>query len=159
MRFLMAILVVLTLAAPVGAQAPAGSGAEEAAVKKLVQEWDAVRNNGDWKAFAQFYTPEATSLSSDGTWRKNRQEIEKGATDVWTSTYKGAKYRTTVESVRSLAPNVTVADARFEISNISGGGSRKGRTTLLLVKSDRGWRIAAVRHMVPVPAGAARTSG
>ncbi len=159
MRFFVAIIALLTLAGPAGAQAQAGSDADEAAVKKLVREWDAARNKGDWKAFAQLYTPEATSLSSDGTWRKDRQEIRKGASDLWTSTYKGSKYRTTVKAVRSLAPNVTVADGTFEISNIPGGGTRKGGTTLILVKSDGGWRIAAVRHMVPVRVGAARPVG
>jgi hypothetical protein len=73
-----------------------------------------------------FYTPDATALSSDGTWRRNRQDIEKITADLWTSTYKGATYHTIVESVRSPATNVMLADTTFEIRNIPGGGVRQG---------------------------------
>jgi uncharacterized protein (TIGR02246 family) len=159
MQFSIAVLAVMVLASPGVARGQAGVAADDAAVQKLVQEWDAARNQGDWKAFAQFYTADATTLSSDGTWRKGQAEIEKGAAQLWNTTYKGSSYRSTVESVRTVTPDVLVADTTFEISGIPGGGSRKGRSTLVLTKSDGGWKIAAVRSMVPVAAGAVRTSG
>jgi hypothetical protein len=58
--------------------------------------------------------------------------------------YVDAGKRTiTVESVRFLAPGVALADARYEI------GDRKMWTTLLITKEKSGWRIAAIRNMLP----------
>ena len=59
-----------------------------------------------------------------------------------------------VESVQPIAPGVVVADTRWELSNIPGGGSRKGRSIIVLVKSGDSWKVAAERSMVPTPAGA-----
>jgi uncharacterized protein (TIGR02246 family) len=156
MRLAVTVLVVGILVAPVLAQSPAGSAEHQAAATKVLQEWDAARNKGDWKAFSNFYTPDATSLSSDGSWRRGRQEIEKGIAELWSKTYKGVTYRTIVEAVYSFGADVMLADATFEMSNIPGGGTRKGRVSIVLV-NDGGWRIAATRNMVPVPAGAVRT--
>jgi hypothetical protein len=51
-----------------------------------------------------------------------------------------------------LAPTVAIADGTFEISGLAGG-SRKGNTTYVLVKSGDAWRIGATRSMVPTTAG------
>src|SRR5262245_26489498 len=156
MRLAAAILSALTIALPVRAQTPPVAAGQEAAVKKLFEEWDAGRNREDWKAFALCYTTDATSLSSDGSWRRGRKEIESGIAELWSKTYKGVKYRTIVESIRTLAPNAILVDATFEMTNIPGGGTRKGRVAVIVV-NEGGWRIAATRNMVPVPAGASKS--
>lgn len=68
--------------------------------------------------------------------------------------YKGAQTKVAVESVQTIAPGVVLADLTWELSNIPGGGTRKGRTADILVKSGDTWKIAATRSMVPAPAGA-----
>lgn len=159
MRFISGVLVVAALVVPVSSQGQAVSAPSKADVQKLLQDRDDARHRGDWSAYAQFFTPDANVINSDAKSYKGRAQIQKSAEDMWgAGVYKGARMKTTVESVEAIAPNVALADSSFEITNIPGGGSRKGRTTVVLVKSNGGWKIAASRSMVPTPTGALRTS-
>jgi uncharacterized protein (TIGR02246 family) len=135
-------------------QTAAPPSADDAAIRRVVQQQDDARNRGDWKALGELFMQDAEQLTSSGTWRKGRADIEKGVARSMGTTYKGAKYTTKVETVRMLAPTVAMADGTFEILNIAGGGTRRGHATYLLVKSADGWRITAVRSMIPTPEGA-----
>ncbi len=157
MRVLTGILVVAALVIPVSSQGQ--SAPSKADIQKLLQERDDARNRADWNAFGQFFTAEATTLSSAGTSYKGRAQIQRGNQDLWgAGVYKGARIKTTVESVDVIAPDVVLADETFEITNIAGGGNRKGRTAVVLVRSNNAWKVAATRSMVPTAAGALKTS-
>ena len=158
MRLVTGVLVVSALVVPVSLWGKT-SAPSKAAVQKLLQQRDDVRHKGDWVGYAQFFTPDATVMNSDGATYKGRAQIQKNTADSWSGgAYKGAQMQTTVDSVESIAPNVAIADATFDITNIAGGGSRKGKITVVLVNGKDGWKIAATRSMVPTPAGAVRTS-
>jgi len=129
-----------------------GSG-DEAAVRRVVQQYDETRSKSDWKTAASLFVEDGSNLTSSGEWRRGRAEIEKGGAANTAGVYKGAKYTTTIHSVRLLAPTVALADGAFEISNIGGGKARKGNSTYVVVKSGETWRIAASRSMVPTPVG------
>ena len=157
MRVLTGILVVAALVIPMSSQGQ--SAASKADIQKLLQEQDDARHGGDWNAFGQFFTAEATTLSSDGTSYKGRAQIQSGNQDQWgAGVYKGARIKRTVESVEVIAPDVVLADITFEITNIAGGGNRTGRTAVVLVRSNNAWKVAATRSMVPTAAGALKTS-
>lgn len=149
-----AFTVLFTLALGVQGLAQAPAAADDAAVRRVLQQHDDVRNRSDWKALGDLFTEDAEQLTSAGEWRRGRAAIEKGVAQAGATTYKGTKYTTTVEKVRMMAPNVALVDGAFEIANIGGRGSRKGHMTYLLVKSGDRWRIAAGRSMVPTPVGA-----
>lgn len=144
----------LTLSVPVGAPNQSTAGTDDAAIRRVVQQHDQTRSSGDWKGAADLFVEDGSSLTSTGEWRRGRAQIEKGGAAAGAGVYKGAKYATTVQGVRMLAPTVALADATFEISNIPAGGVRKGNMAYMLVKSGDAWRIAATRSMVPTPAGA-----
>ena len=152
-----AVSIVLLLAFVASVRTPAAQPGEESAVRRVVQQHDDARNKGDWKAYAALFAKDADQLTSAGTWRTGVADIEKSTAEIIATTYKGGKYTTTVDRVRVIAPNVALVDGTFEIANISGGGSRKGRSTLILVNAGGQWRIAATRSMVPTPAGALPT--
>ncbi len=153
MRTVVTALLGLALTVPGLAQTPAASGADAAAIRLVVQQQDDARNRGDWKAFGELFTQDAEQLTSAGQWRRGRGDIEKGVAQTMATTYKSGKYATKVETVRMLAPTVAVVDGAFEITNIASGGSRRGHTTHVLVKSGDRWLIAASRSMVPTPVG------
>lgn len=154
MRTTLTAVFIVALTLPGFAQTPAAGGGDEAAIRRVVQQQDDARNTGDWKAFGALFADEADQLTSAGEWRRGRAEIEKGAAQIMSTTYKGGKYVTMVGRVRMVAPNVAIADGAFEILNIGGTGTRRGHTTYVLVKSGEGWRIAATRSMVTTPVGA-----
>ena len=149
----MAFGFALTLTVPGVALAQAAASGDEGAVRTVIRQHDQTRTTGDWKGVAALYVEDGGTLTSSGEWRRGRAQIEKGGAAAGAGVYKGAKYATTVETVRTLAPTVAIADGTFEISNIAGGKSRKGNITYILVKSGDTWRIAATRSMVPTPAG------
>jgi hypothetical protein len=58
----------------------------------------------------------------------------------------------TVESIRFITGDVALADGRYEIAGTAGAQARKMWTTLLVSRTAQGWRIAAIRNMLPAPA-------
>lgn len=56
-----------------------------------------------------------------------------------------------VESVRFLSSDVAIADGRYEITGLRNDQTRKMWTTLVLTRTSDGWRIAAIRNMLPAP--------
>lgn len=155
MRIAVTAVISLVLAGAGFAQTPAPSSGDDAAIRRVVQQQDDARNRGDWKALGELFTNDAEQLTSSGEWRRGRAEIEKGVAQTMTTTYKGARYSTKVETVRTLTPTVAIADGPFEITGIGGGAAtRRGHTTYVLVKSGDRWQIAASRSMVPTAVGA-----
>ena len=152
MRFTATIGLALVLLVPGVARAQAAAAGDDTAVRRVIQQHDQTRTSADWKGSANLFAEDGATLTSSGEWRRGRAQIEKGGAAAGAGVYKGAKYATTIESVRLLAPTVALADGTFEISGIAGG-SRKGHSTYVLVKSGDAWRIAASRSMVPTPVG------
>ena len=153
MPFSATIGVTLVLLVPGVALGQATAGGDGAAIRRVIQQHDQTRTSGDWKGSANLFAEDGATLTSSGEWRRGRAQIEKGGATAGAGVYKGAKYSTTINSVRLLAPTVALADGTFEISSIGGGGSRKGHTAYILVKSGDAWRIAGSRSMVPTPVG------
>jgi len=56
-----------------------------------------------------------------------------------------------IESIRMLSPDVALADGRYEIAG-APGGDRKMWSTFVMTRDSNGWRIAAIRNMLPAPA-------
>jgi uncharacterized protein (TIGR02246 family) len=153
MRARATIGLALLLSVPAVALGQGTTAADEAAIRRVVQQHDQTRSSGDWKGAANLYLEDGSTLTSAGEWRRGRAQIEKGGATLGAGVYKGAKYSTTVDSVRLLTPTVALVDATFEIGGIGGSGSRKGHTAYVLVKSGDAWRIAGARSMVPTAAG------
>jgi uncharacterized protein (TIGR02246 family) len=137
MRF---ALLASLLAAAAFAQKPA----DEAAVRDVVKRYVDARDAKDPKATEALFTSDADQLVSSGVWRKGRQEVVKGT--MASSEASGGKRTITVESVRWLSSDVAIADGRYEIS---GPETRKMWTSIVIVRKPEGWRIAAIRNMLP----------
>jgi uncharacterized protein (TIGR02246 family) len=115
--------------------------AEEAQVREVVRKYTDARDHPDAKTLETLFTPDADQLVSSGTWRKGREEVVRGS--IASSQSETGKRTITVESVRFLSSTVALADARYEL------GDRKMWTTLVLARDQSGWRIAAIRNMLP----------
>jgi uncharacterized protein (TIGR02246 family) len=115
--------------------------ADEQAVREVVRKYVDARDHPDPATLQPLFTADADQLVSNGQWRKGREEVVRGS--IASSQSETGKRTITVESVRFLAPGVALADARYEI------GDRKMWTTLLITKEKSGWRIAAIRNMLP----------
>jgi uncharacterized protein (TIGR02246 family) len=129
------------------AQSPAGGTVEEVAIRELVQKYVDARENKDARAIEALFTSDADQLVSTGEWRKGRSEVVRGT--LASSQRSGGRRTITISSVRFVAPGVALADGRYEIADLAGGESRRMWTTLVLIRGSDGWRIAAIRNMLP----------
>ena len=125
--------------------------ADEAAVRDLVKKYVDARDRRDEGAIRALFTDDADQLTSSGEWRKGRENVVRGT--LASSKANPGSRTITVEAVRFPAPGLAIADGRYEIS---GGpeGTRKMWTSFVMAKSAPGWRIAAIRNMLPAPAAA-----
>jgi uncharacterized protein (TIGR02246 family) len=141
MRLLIPFLLLAIV--PVFAQKPA----DEAAIRDVVKRYVNAREQRDAKAVAALFTADADQLVSSGQWRKGHDEVVKGT--LASSEATGGKRTIAVESVRFVSPDVAIADGRYEISGTAAGETRRMWTSIICARKPEGWRIAAIRNMLP----------
>jgi uncharacterized protein (TIGR02246 family) len=131
-----------------GASLARGAAAgDEEAVRQVVQAYVDAREARDPKAIEVLFTEDADQLVSDGTWRRGRDALVRGMLE---SSGKNPARRTiAVESVRFLAPDVALADGRYRQEGRTESESRAMWTTITLKRTADGWKIAAIRNMLP----------
>jgi uncharacterized protein (TIGR02246 family) len=132
----------------------AQSPADETAVREVVRKYVDAREQVDVRAVETLFTGDADQLVSSGEWRKGREAVVKGT--MASSERTGGHRTITVESIRFIDPDVALADGRYELTGLAGGATRKMWTTLLLKRGPDGWRIAAIRNMLPAAPAPAR---
>jgi uncharacterized protein (TIGR02246 family) len=120
---------------------------DEAPIREIVQKYLDARDRQDTHALESLFTGDADQLVSSGEWRKGREAVVRGT--LASSRNTGGQRTITVESVRFLSRDVAVADGRYELTALASGESRKMWTTLLAIRTPEGWRIAAIRNMLP----------
>jgi len=139
-RIGVALATLLLIPAAASAQS-----ADEAAIRDVVKQYSDARNRGDEKALAALFVDSADQLVSSGEWRRGRDAVVKGSI----ASTAGGQRTFTVETVRLLAPGVAIVDSRYDIG--SGDAMRRMWAAWILVKGQDGWRIAAIRNMLPAP--------
>ena len=143
------LALALFAPAPAVAQTPVS---DEAAVRAVVDAYSAARDKADAVALTGLFTADADQLVSSGEWRRGREAVVKGS--LASSQQAQGKRTFTVDTVRIVAANVALADSRYEIAQ-TDGTTRRMWASWLLVKDAGGWKIAAIRNMLPAaPAGA-----
>jgi uncharacterized protein (TIGR02246 family) len=126
---------------------------DESAIRQIVQTYLEAREGRNEAAVRALFTEDADQLTSSGEWRKGRESVVTGS--LASSQRTGGARTITIEQVRFPAPGVALADGRYEIAGASDQDARRMRTMFLLTRLPDGWRIAAIRNMLPSPAAAA----
>lgn len=127
--------------------AHAGEPADEGAVRDLVQQYVKARELRDGRAIEALFLPDADQLTSSGEWRRGRDALVRGA--LASSKRTGGTRTIRIEHVRFPLTDVALADGRYEISGTADGGTRRMWTSFVMVRTPAGWRISAIRNMLP----------
>lgn len=135
MRLLSVFAAGFLLAAGLFAQS------DDDAIRAIVQKYMDARESQDAQAVGALFTGDADQLVSSGVWRKGREELVKGT--LASSRNSTGKRTITLTSIRYVVPAVAIADGRYEL------GERKMWTCFVLSKTSSGWKIAAIRNMLP----------
>jgi uncharacterized protein (TIGR02246 family) len=136
------IFLLLALSLPLAAQ-PAK---DDAALRGLVKTYLDARDRQDAQAVGALFTKDADQLVSSGEWRRGVEDLVKG---TLASTASGGKRTLTVETIRYLTPDTAIADARYEL--VGNADTRRMWSTFVFVRTVAGWRIGAIRNMLPAP--------
>jgi uncharacterized protein (TIGR02246 family) len=147
MRATLTLLWSLVLVVGVSGQAPGPRDGDERAVKDLVARYNAARDNEDPAAIRALFTADADQLVSSGEWRRGREQLVEGM--LRSSRTNPGDRTLTVETVRFPTADVALADARYEIAGAAGAGSRRMWSTFVAVRTAEGWRLSAIRNMLP----------
>ena len=142
------VIVAISIPARVpAAETPAAETDDKEAIRELVARYAAARESRNAREIEALFVAEADQLVSSGVWRKGRDELVKG---MLRSSQRNPGGRTlTVESVRFVAPGVALADARYVIAGSAGREPRRMWSTFLSVRTADGWRLTAIRNMLP----------
>lgn len=138
--------LLLACVAPAAAFAQAPPAPDEAAVRDLVRRYVDAREARDARAVEALLTEDADQLVSDGTWRRGRASLVEGMLE--SSRRNPARRTIEVEAVRALGPDAAIADGRY----LQVGAGREARamwTTVVARRTAEGWKIAAIRNMLP----------
>ena len=153
-----AMFILAAVMTPAVARGQMSATLSKADAQKWSDAWTDARNKGNWAAYGQVFTTDATVVTSDGGMDTGRASIQRRTQELFGSgVYKGVQTKSTVLSVSGITPDVVVIDATFELTGIPGGGTRTGRSTIVVVKQGNDWKAAATRSMVPAKAGALPT--
>jgi len=147
-------LSLLLIACAACAAQTATGPADEAAIKDVVARYVDARDHNDAKATEALFTADADQLVSSGEWRKGLDAVVRGT--MASSEASGGKRTITVETVRFLTPDAALADGRYEIAGLAGAAPRRMWSTFLITRTRDGWRIAAIRNMLPAPPAPAK---
>jgi uncharacterized protein (TIGR02246 family) len=139
------VAVCALLAAPASAQLP--QSADETAVRAAIRNYVNARELRDPAAIEALFTRDADQLTTSGEWRRGRDEVVPGTLE--SSRRNPGSRAIVIESVRFLAPDVAIVDGPYAITAAGGAPARPMRTTIVLKREADGWRIAAIRNMVP----------
>lgn len=123
---------------------------DETAIRDLVRRYVDAREIQDATGVEALFTADADQLVSTGEWRKGRPDVVRGT--LASSRGSSGKRTVALESVRFLGKDTALADGRYEIAGTDGAEARKMWSAFVLVRGSDGWRIAAIRNMLPAPA-------
>ena len=131
--------------ASAGLSAQTSRSTDDAAVRDVVRRYVNARELKDPAAIEALFTTDADQHTTSGEWRRGRAQIVPGTLE--SSTRNPGTRNITVQAVRFITPDVAIADGPYEITGPSG--TRRMWATLVLTREAGGWRIAAIRNMVP----------
>jgi uncharacterized protein (TIGR02246 family) len=118
---------------------------DDSAVREMVKRYADARSMSDLKVIGALFTDSADQLVSNGEWRRGKDALVKGM--LASSARETGRRILEVETVRFLGRDVALADARYEI------GERKMWSTFVMRRGSGGWRIEAIRNMLPTAPG------
>ncbi len=123
------------------------SASDEIAIRQLVQNYMQARNTKNAEATRSLFTKDADQLVSTGEWRKGIDGLVQGA--MASSQKETGQSSIAIESIRFIDPDIAIADGRYETSSLVSSTTRKMWTTLIVRRTETGWKIAAIRNMLP----------
>ena len=112
-------------------------------IRAMMTKSQAAWNRGDLVAFAADYedSPDTTFIGKSITHGGTQAILER-----YQKSYSNREIMGTLSyselAVRTIAPNVVIANGKWDLKrSAAGGGDASGRFTLVIRKTEKGWKI------------------
>ena len=120
---------------------------DEKAVKGVIQAFLDKRDANDAAGLGALLTADVDQQQTSGATRRGRDAVVTGSLSTQSST--GGKRTIAIDSVRFVAPDVAIADGRYDSVGRADGSDRHMLTSIVLRREAGVWKIAAIRNMLP----------
>jgi uncharacterized protein (TIGR02246 family) len=124
--------------------------ADEAAINTNIQQFQDAYNAGDAAALAALFTPTGQIITIDGETLEGREAIEETFRNVFTESPQ-VQMEIFVDSIRFLGDDLALETGSTREVAAPGEAPEYGRYTVLHVKRDGKWLMAAARDSEGVP--------
>ena len=119
---------------------------QKKAITSLIDDYSLAREKSDTTLLKKILTTDVDQLVSTGEWRNGIGAAVKGM--LKSSGSRPGARTLRIENIRMLLPSGAVVDCRYEIQN-TDGTTRKMWSTFIVVAEKNGWKISAIRNMLP----------
>lgn len=121
---------------------------QQRAITALIDQYSQAREKRDTVLLKAILTSDVDQLVSTGEWRAGIHAAVEGmmkssATSPGTRTLH-------IEKIQMLSASSAIVDCRYEIQN-ADSTARKMWSTFIVVTEKGGWKIRAIRNMLPAP--------
>jgi uncharacterized protein (TIGR02246 family) len=127
---------------------PATSAADEAAVRAIIEQGVVAWTRGDGDAYAAAFIEDADYVTFGGMHLKGQRAIASVHQQLFDTVLKRTRLQGQIKSVRFVSPDVVLAHTTHAIlfpGQSEVAPDRKSIQTLVLVKRDGKWRVAALQ--------------
>ena len=148
MRVFPLLAIPMLCASSLGlAQDASTRATDEAAIKTLIQAFIDTREANDAAGLTALLTADVDQKQTSGGLRRGREEVVTGSLATTQST--GGRRTITLDSIRFVTQDVALADGRYDSIGRADGTDQRMLTSMLLKREADGWKIAAIRNMLP----------
>ncbi|GAB3865944.1 hypothetical protein GCM10028824_05650 [Hymenobacter segetis] len=133
--------------------------ADDKAIRAVISHWDANLNNHHFQEMTTYTTKDISFITPIGMHWSGQQQVIQGHTGLFSSMYKGVPFKPSNMTVRSIAPDVAVANEEMLIgTSYPPDGVDRGTNkqapwraieTMVLVKKSGQW-LAAAGQVTPI---------
>ncbi|HYI77638.1 MAG TPA: DUF4440 domain-containing protein [Chryseolinea sp.] len=148
MKNILFILCLLNLVStlPSHGQATSPTENQRKEISSLIDKYSEAREKRDTILLKTILTSDVDQLVSTGEWRNGIKASVKG---MLRSSASAPGTRTlTVEKIRMISASGAIVDCKYEIQN-DDGTPRKMWSTFIVKTDKDGWKISAIRNMLP----------
>ena len=129
---------------------------DESDIRGILDDYIGLWMDGQAQACADLYEESGDALAVDGKFLRGRDEIKQYYDEVMSGKYSGLEVRHLRNlGIRALGEGVAIMDATWEVhapSDDASSSTTVGRPicSLVVVRTEDGWKITAARLMEPM---------
>jgi uncharacterized protein (TIGR02246 family) len=127
--------------------------ADEAAARKVIDDFAGAWNRHDAKAMAELHSEDVNFINIFGFWGKSRNGLQVGLARSHAGAFAQSTMKVRTEQIRFLAPNIAVVHGTMELLNAPPDTLGECHSIRVLVKEGGKWLISSFQNTLirPLP--------